>query len=317
MVAYVLASRRPVLPPPVVMVPNPFPGMDVTWTGWDGTVWQLNQPTSGVALLPGVRGFGTPPTTLFNRSSPALAGSRHAGHSVGERPVFWPVAVWKNTSSPDWVAHDRAFFRTLDPERPGVWEVRQSTGEARRLRLRFAGDGDPAFDVDPSRYGIQTYGLDFVANQPYWEGDPVFRRFQAETVVDFFSGPMVTIADGRSLASATVTNAGEVDSYATWTIIGPTTTATVGVGADTITAPFAVAAGKALQIDTNPDAQTALLGDWDPVARTLSNVTDRTGDLGATVFAPIPPGVDVSLNLTMTGTGAVEVEFLPLYKRAW
>jgi hypothetical protein len=314
---FVIASRLAVVVPPAPIVENPFPGMVLTWTGWDGSVWSLNAATSGVALLPGVRGLGNPPVNIYSKSSPAVAGSQHLGSSVDERKVFWPLAVWKNTSSAEWIAHDRAFFRTIDEEQQGVWSVQQPTGEVRTLKLRYVSRGDDTFDVDPSKYGIQTYGLDFIANQPYWEGAPVWRRFEADTPVDFFSGPIFTISSGKSLATATVSNTGEVDSYPVWTILGPTTSVTVGIGASTITVPFTIASGKAVVIDTNPTAQTALLGNWDDTTRTLSSITDKTDSLGTTTFAPIPPGTDQALALSMTGTGIVDVEISPLFKRAW
>ncbi|WP_269939008.1 hypothetical protein [Arthrobacter sp. HY1533] len=315
---FVLVSPLAAPVPPAPIVDNPWPGMVLTWTGWDGSVWQLNAATSGVALLPGVRGFGTPPTTIYSKSSPAVAGSQHLGSSVEERKVFWPLAVWRNTSSAEWIAHDRAFFRTMDTEQPGIWTVRQPNGEARNLRIRYVDDGNKDFDVDPSKYGIETYGLNFIANQPYWEGAPVRRRFVAASPAPFFSGPIVTISSGKSLATATVSNPGEVNAFPVWTILGPTTSATVGIGGMSIEVPFTIADGEAAVIDTHPTAQTCLLGDWDDTTRTLSGVVDRSGDLGAADFnMPIPPGLNLQLALSMTGTGAVDIEISPLFKRAW
>lgn len=314
---FLLVSPLSTPVPPAPIVENPFPGMVHTWTGWDDTVWLLNAATSGVALLPGVRGLGTPPVTMYNKTSPSVAGSQYLGSSVEERPVFWPTAIWNDTSSAEWIAFDRGFFRTLDQDKQGIWTVRQPNGEERILRLRYVDDGNNAFDIDPAKYGVQTYGLNFVANQPYWEGALIWRRFVAASPAPFFSGPIVTISSGKSMATATVTNPGDVDTFPVWSILGPTTSVTVGIGASTITAPFTIASGKALVIDTNPTAQTALLGNWDDTERKLSSIVDRTGDLGTALFAPIPPGTDQPLALSMTGTGTVDVEILPLYKRAW
>lgn len=129
--------------------------------------------------------------------------------------------------------------------------------------------------------------------------------------------PIVRINSGSTLDTATMSNPGDVSAYPVWTVVGPTTDVTVGVGGETINIPFPIPdATKAVQIDTDPvSGQVAWYGDWDEVTQTLSNKVDRTKELGAYAFVPIPSGADRELSLTMAGTGTVSAKLTELYRR--
>jgi hypothetical protein len=49
----------------------------------------------------------------------------------------------------------------------------------------------------------------------------------------------------------------------------------------------------------------------------FTNPVDRTADLGAVAFAPVPEGADRKLSVSLTGGGSVRASFVPLYERAW
>lgn len=306
MAAIVFAA--PFTPPPP---PKSWFGLGMTWTGSDGVVWDLTTGEGGVVMMPGVRGLTMPPVTHHKSVYASVPGSRWRGYSVQDREVFWPIQVFNDLGSEEWILRDRAFWKTLAPNKTGIWTVTQPTGEKRTLRLRLRDDGDPVFSHDPSLAGWSNYGLTFDAEQPFWEGEGgvVSKTFTPSSESNFFGtegGTPFRISRSSTVTTALMNNPGDVEAYPTWTIEGPCTAATVGVGGVNITIPFAIATGQRLVINTAPSSQQAIMAG-----------TDRTADLGTVNFAPIPPGVNVILSLSITGTGSITASITPRYFRAW
>lgn len=308
-----LAKVAAPAPPPVPF--NPFPGIQaMSWEGWDGTIFDVLNPGS-VFLTKGIRGLNAPDYTTYRQSSPGLHGSRYRGSRVQAREVFWPMFVYSDKNSQDWLEHDRALWRTLHPDKPGFWTVTATDGTSRRLALRFEGDGGHTSDHDPQQMGWELYGLTLVADQPFWEDtSPIVRSWSGSaTRKPFFGAGTSTggapfyISAGSTLSAAKMPNPGDEDGYIKWRITGPTTSVSVGVDGRMIDVPFGLAAGEKLIIDTAPDVQSAYME---------ATGVDRTRELGEADFAPVPPGV-APLSLSMFGTGLVEAELTPLHRRAW
>jgi len=315
---------------------SPWTRLRMTWTA-KGVTWPLTSPASGMFLMPGVRGMGAVSTERHSTASPAVAGSRHEGTSILDREVFWPIHIFSDKRLDDeagslaWMERDRAFWRGMDPDDTGVWEITLPDSTKRRLLLRFRDDGDHTFTTDPMRHGWQSYGLKFVAERPFWEGDPVVRSWKNGEYQPFFeqNGPhLFNIGSGAEISEATIDNLGDVESYARWFIDGETTEASVGVNGLVVEVPFDVPLGKCLVIDSDPDLIGATMYDIAPGAEGMKpservigvdmvNPVDRSADLGEADFAPIPPGASVPLSLSLAGTGAVEALLPSLYRRAW
>lgn len=320
---------------PFTPTPTPGPdwqGMLMTWTGWDGSVWTLSDRSAGALLLAGTRGLTLPPTRRIVDTSPAVAGSLHRGSVTEEREVFWPIKIFHGDGALAWVARDRAFRRTLDPDRPGVWAVTQPSGETRRLTCYFDNEGNHEFDTLPSLTGWARYAITLYAEQPYWVGEPIVNSFKApEPPAPFFepTGPqVVNIASAYSVENATIDNPGDVESYPRWFIDGETVTASVGIGSLLVDVPFTVPADKCLVIESDPVDIGATMYDIAPSAAgkkpsqrivgvDLINPVDRTADLGEADFGAIPPGQSVPLSLTVNGTGMVECYLPTLWRAAW
>lgn len=317
--------------PPTIPTPS-WGGMSMTWTGWDGSVWPISDSRSGVVLMAGARGLTLPPSRRVIESSPARAGSKHQGSITSEREVFWPLKVFHGDGSLAWVERDRAFRKTLDPDKPGVWSVTQPSGEIRRLTCYFDNEGSQAFETLPSLIGWARYGVTLVAEQPYWVGDPVVNSFIGPVdPLPFFepTGPqVVNIASSYSAANARMDNPGDVESYPRWYIDGDTTAVSAGVGDVVVNVPFAVVAGTCLVIESDPDLIGATLYDITvsgaskkPSERIfgvdLINPVDMTAELGEADFAPVPAGSQVPLSLEITGSGTVEVLLPTLWRAAW
>lgn len=286
--------------------PDLWPGMlAMTWTGTDGSVWDLLRGTGGVVLLPDTRGLTFPHIDHYRSTAPSVPGSRWLGMRPGDREVFWRLGVVTGISSNAWYELDSSWWRSLHPASEGTWSVTTVRG-TRTLRCRFVSDGDHSFPFDPGRFGWAEYGC-YLDGAALWEGAPVVSQWTPVTGRAFLPGPPFWVGSGRSLAAATIPNPGDVPAHLVWKLTGPITSATVGTADKTIAVPFEVPAGATLTIDTRSDRMTAITGAG----------VDRTHELGLASFAPIPPGANVPVTVTMTGTGTVEATIIPLFLRAW
>lgn len=282
-----------------------------TWTDYTGAVWDISGRSSGVYLRAGVRGMNMPPITRYTSKSPAVAGSRWRGSITEERDVFWPLHLFQRNGSQEWLDHDARFWDTLNPDRTGVWSVVQPNGTSRHLTLRFMDDGGQSFDTSPELFGWCSYGVNLIAEQPYWVGETISRTWgQVDNPTNFFGGsagygPPFYISSASTMANATIDNPGDVPAWPVWTIKAPFTSATVGVGGKSVQVPFAMSEGS-LRIDSNPAAQTAVdhLG------------VDRTAQLGQVKWGDVPVGVSTPVAVSMVGQGNITLELRPRYYRA-
>ena len=290
--------------------PVAWPGLAMQWIGWDGTAWDLATGVSGLGMMPGVRGLHMPPTKHYKDTYPTTAGSRWRGYQIEEREVFWPIQVYSDYGTQEWLNHDKAFWRTMSPAKTGTWLVTQPNGTTRSLTLRFQDDGQTTFDIDPSIVGWANYGITFTAEQPFWTEPEISRTFRPTGSSGFFSaagsGSVINITAGSALSGASLYNPGDEPAYPIWEIVGPTSQATITVDGRSINIPFAVPSGSKLVIDTNPEVLSAVLGG-----------VDRTQDLGSADFAQLPVGDVSTMSLNVVGSGYVSVRFTPRYYRAW
>lgn len=309
MSAIVLAGRIQQAAPPPPPGISPWRGLQQTWEGWDGSIWDLSDPDSGVFLIAGaLEGLGMPQLTNWTRSSPVVHGTQWDGFIVPGRKVFWTVAVYHDESSQEWQDRDAAFWKTMRPGTTGKWTVKGPNKSSRSLTLRFVSCPDQG-TTDPAMDGWAVYGIEMFPEQPLWEGTPVRQEFEASTQDDWFGatgyGPPWHISADNQISLARLSNPGDMPTYIHWYVQGPTDSVQVGVNGGVTVADFEVPDGEVLDIDTNPRNLGA----------TLDGV-DVTDQLGAFEYRPLPAGEDIDLSLDMTGTGKIIAEFTPLYLRA-
>jgi len=341
-----LAAPSAPPPPPTA---RPEPGhLSHTWIGWDGSRWDLtgDRVPSGVLLGQGIRGLGAGPGQHLTSTSPALAGARWRGAQETPREPFWPLSVYQGDRGQAWLDYDAAFWRTMDRRRPGTWVATQPNGTSRYLRMRFTDDGDHPVALPGDVWGRQAYGISFLAEQPFWEGEPVVVAPLGNPLQrNFFGGgdqslpgygPPFFIGSGASLSRARISNPGDQPAWPVWVVVGPVTSAVVGLDGRAVQVPLQVLPGRALVIDSAPDAQWALEGDvvldetgapqLDETGRvvvrnlgTPGHEGDRTRELGSRVeWAPVPARAEnVPLQTSIVGTGAVQPSLVPLHDRAW
>lgn len=331
-----LYAERPYVPPPP---PKPFLRTPMTWTGWDGSVWDLANPDGGI-VLERVRGLDAGDSDRFAQASPGVAGSRTTGYQDLERPAFWQLRVWSDVDSKGWQDRYRAIMRTLQRGRVGVWSVTGPDGKTRTLEMEFVSEDVSSLEeYDAPLFGWSQHLLNFTAaEQPFWQGVPVRRTFGSPDVQDFIppgGAPSFYISPGSSAASATLTNDGDVRAWPEWWLYAGTESAALGVDGKVVEVPFEVPAGKLLVVDARPTRRAALQIDappavdgngialtdeeveaWVDAAVEADTALDRTKELGAVAWAAIPDGGRVPLDLTLVGAGAVRVKITPLFHRA-
>ena len=225
---------------------------------------------------------------------------------------------------------DRAFWRSLDPDEVGTWAAVTPDGGRRTLGLRLTG-ADDDMQTDPIKRGWAKYGINLLADDPYWLGETVRKSWSQGDLRNFYiteadraqygypADAIHYLSSGGALGEATFTNDGDVPVYPVWTVLGATTAVSFGVGGADIIVPFAIPDGYAVQLDTDPvNGQVLWYGAWDPVAKSIINPVDRTPELNpASAFVAIPRGQDKPLSIAMTGTGTVIAEVRNRYRRAW
>lgn len=293
--------------PPNITVVRPWKGIRHTWTGWDGSVWDLSRPSGGVFLQPeGLEGLGMPDFINYTHSSPVVHGQQWDGWLTTGRKVYWNVGVYSDKGSNDWIALNRAFWKTFRPGKTGVWTVELPNGDTFSLTLRLAPGSGAAYDRDPVQHGWKAYGIELFPEQPFWEGKPIVQSWDSEDLIPFLGnediGPPFHVSPVATIGDAKVTNPGDVESYIQWTVTGETFTVTVGIGGENTVIPFAVPDGEKLLIDTDPRNLIA----------ELSGV-DVMNQLREFNYPALQPGEDIKLSLAMEGSGSVEARFTPYY----
>ena len=295
--------------PPAPAGFNRWQGVRLTWKGWDGSVWDLSDPDGGVFLVEdGIEGLYFPDILNYLDESAVVSGVSWQGWIATGRKVFWNLAIFHDGDSAGWVKLNRAFMRTLRPGTSGVWSVEiPATGEKFSLTLRLDSGNSHMFARDPVKSGWEVYGLALFPEQPFWEAAPVVRSWSVGDQQSFFGldgagGPPFVVSPASQLVAASLTNPGDVETFIEWTIVGPSSVASVGVnGAETVVA-FEVPDGSRLVLDTDPRNLTAELDGVD--------VMERIPEFA---YSPLPPGEDVALTLSMEGTGRIEARFTPLH----
>lgn len=312
MIIVQVTSPPPPPPPPPPPDPGPPPigvtqfTAGYTLIGTDGAYWDL--ASGPVYALAGTSGLGAPDADHWWRETAAFDGSSHLGLRVPQREVNLPLEV-KTDDPLLWADVDRALWRGLDPRGTCYLVSTTPEGTSRYLPMRYVNGGDPELEIDPYIDGASVYPLTFVAGDPYWRSATVSVLYVAINDAPLFPGPPFNINQANTVAHSTVTNPGDGPAWGSWTINGPYTAATVGVGGSLVTLNQPITVGQSRTID------------MDPRLRTITTETGADAWLDATeaTFAPIPPGDSVDLDLSVSGSAtgtSVELTFVPRHRRA-
>lgn len=307
-------TDRPYVPPPARAAPR---GLRVELIG-GGRTWGLSDLGSPVRLGSGSTIFSQIGAEHYEDVSAGIDGVTWLGYRHPKRTdTLWlSVRHWDKADA--WSEVDEALWRIMDPATPFTIKVYRPDGTWKTQRYRIIDDGGHATFTDPLLTGFERYRLTVQADWPYAQGEPIRREFEPGDEVPFFGAPgaayVFNISKGDTISVASISNPGDVDAFLHYAIHGSTTSVTVR-GTEI---PFPVASGKAVLLDTDPRAQTALeanvsAGEDGPVY-TLTGV-DLSGSLGQVNYTPLAPGTTVPVTMSMVGTGRVIVTLTPNYRR--
>jgi hypothetical protein len=292
---------------------------NITWTGIDGSVWDLTSGTKGVRLSRGYSGLHLPAFTQQVSKAARVPGQRYLGTVYEARSIPLPVTVYGGVGDA-WRSIDAAWWASLSPEIPGALAVTTTSAGTRSLSCRLGSAADPATDIHPGTRGVGTYALTLEADQPFWAGPDVVQNYAMPTTSQPYygvsgSGPPFYISPANTLTDATISNPGDRPAYTRWTVTGPGT-ATFAIAGHQTTLPT-LQAGQVVSIDTNPLNPNAV--------RDISGggSVNWWPQMGAHDFwVPVPAyasGVSIPMGMTggVVGQSSIQVSLTPLYSRAW
>lgn len=295
--------------------------------GWDGSVWDLrNGPVRMTS--DGVEGLASMDFEVFVQETAARHGQRMTGWRGKPRDFLLPILVGPFPDAESWYALTKRWWRLMRPDRYNTLEVTAPDGSVRYLDIRFVNDGGGGSKKDPSIALIESYGVRYVADNPWFYGKDFGRKFGAAVAdasgprVNFFGGKPVdpnvngvgtplVLGPSQSKASGDYTNPGDDDVWPTY-FFGQMNRFRALIGDGIVSAStLVVATGELLTVETNPLRQVALL---QRANGTVENVTRRLDGWG---FRPIPAEGTSTISLEVEGSGDYRVQLIPHFFRGW
>lgn len=301
-----------------------------TWHGVNGTKWDMSSGADGVTLEQGAEGFGFGAVELFVGESPGLHGGRLLGSRRKPRPLYIPLRLKGGEGSAAFLRTHQSLVESFSSTEFGRWTV-ETEVSSRYVDAVYSGVSNGELGLDPGLYGRQLYGVQMQSMSSDWIGTPVTGWWlPPEAPRSLWDTPngVFFVMQGRDTSSATITNPGTYASYPTWAIDGYSPAARVGVGGEYVDVPFPIPNGKCLVIDTDPRRLSATMYDVpaqyraSPISERkvgvhLLNPVSRTRELGVVDFAPVPPGKDIPLSLSVSGAGLAQISFNTLWQTAY
>lgn len=266
------------------------------WVGVDGSVWDLLSGAEGMTALDGLKGLKLPTFKDLSTVSARQEGQTHRGTRWDPRMVVFKYlvqdVVGDGVYQGDWRVLDRAVEASMSTE-DVAWLMIVSDSGYRTLKVRMAGGPTELTLSDPARIGSQTYSVDLVADQPWYEG---FQQVKAFTGL-------------AALASASIGNPGTREVWPIFTVAGPGTY-TLGCDPARLTTLPPLVTGQVAVYDTDPGNPTLVDGTGVSLWPQLTLPPRR---------APLPKGSARPLYLSYTGAGTpeVDVSFVPRFGGPW
>lgn len=277
--------------------------MAETWT-WivpgGGGNFTLTDFTIGMEILEGVTGRGLPPIRRTRVLAAGQPGSRLQDVEHDMRTLQLPILLRGADEFARQGLIDE-FAGLFDPIRGvGTLQIDNAIGVSRLLNAMYAGGLELVEDASNRFPGCQAAVLTFEADDPYWyDTEEQTQSFGSTgTATPWFLDPSksilpVSLSSSAILGTMTITVAGVVKTFPTWTIDGPGTD--LVVRNDTTGREFrwggTLGAGEQLIIDTRPPDKSVVSGAG----------VNLFGGLTAWDLWPLVPG-DNDLIITLAGT---------------
>lgn len=282
------------------------------WLGVDGSVWDLR--SGPVRLAPGAQGLGMIPLTAFTQDRGVRSGQRFVGWRVDPQTISLPLRVgWEGWRSTDWETFSRSWWKACRPHRQGTLRVTATDGSVRTVAARVTSDGPLQWDQDPADLQLEDVDLTFVADVPWWLGQPISAPYGTATPSPFYGGtgfgPPFYVSAANSMGQQSIANPGDVDAWPVWELVGPVSAFSIAAGTATLAGTPNLLAGERLVIDSGEDAKSATRYAVD------GTPTLWTPNLTSYGFASVPAGTSTTFAVSLTGSGTATATIVPRYFR--
>lgn len=245
--------------PPLIEVPTRRviepPGVyRALWYPPDGSdPLDLNPPDKQWWSLKANSGLGAVPVELVTTDNPA-GGVIVEWAREQERTILWPVRMRSATHLGLLEVWRRVQYLVTQTKRygPGRLRLQRPDGSEREILAYYSSglEGEP----EDGTWLQVTAVINLLCPDPYWRDTrTITAEFRDEADPDYLA-PYPSIASGRVLGAATLTNPGDRAVWPSWKIRGPMTslTATNDTRGETFTVTHILAAGEVLTISSRP-----------------------------------------------------------------
>lgn len=294
------------VPPPIRPVDPGRP--QAVWIAPDGTEWQLTSDNELHFTLNAVTGWGAAPVRIVADAHPR--GGTLVRHIQPQaRTITWPIRVRADTHV-ELVAGWRAIARAFTMTRrlgPGTLRVMRPDGDAREIRAYY----EAGFDGEPGQgHTYDTAVLSLYCEDPFWSAVAPVRTLYTNGAAVSYLDPYLTVSPSSVLGAATAVNAGDVEAWPAWTIVGPASQvqATNSTTNETFRLTATLLAGETATITTDPPTVRGPAG---------QNWTGHLDWPGAVLWA-LQPGlndVDFAVSGAEAGT-QIALSYTPRYETA-
>lgn len=215
-----------------------------------------------------------PPMRRVEEQVPLQAGARlrsvrHAGRDV-------MLMLWIDAASETALRTEiRELLFKLDATRgDGRLRVTAPGGDQRELTCRYvAGLEMPEVEGQWSGPELQLARAVFRATDPYWyDVSTVSATYTTGTPATFFPFFPLRLSASEVFADATLDNSGDVETWPTWTIVGPASSIVLRnlTTGKVLSLSTTLTAGESVSIDTRPGVKTVLRQDGTNLFSSLS-----------------------------------------------
>ncbi|MFJ3030943.1 phage distal tail protein [Rothia terrae] len=232
----------------------------VTFTR-NGQSLELGRSHEDIIHLHGTTGLGLPPVEIAKSARIGGDGSIKRGVRYGDREVFLPIAIFKNTEA-ELTKTRRDLMRLLDPRQGDVTITVEDppTGFKRSIKGTYTKGLEGDFG-DTFRRHWQTLGLYFECDDPWWLGEeqtielrinPGTKPFISETV------PFFPIVLTQSAAAGTfnITITGDDAVAPVWEFIGQGTDPTLTLADSSFSLNTTLKEGEKVTLDMKTGIMT-------------------------------------------------------------
>ena len=222
----------------------------ISLTGSNGDTITLDDDGDFV-LATGVSGFGIPSTEVRIEASAGNGGTWRFSKR-GVREIDLPIVVFGADRGAVETNLRRLARLLQDKNGPTKVTATYSDGSSVYIEAHYTGGAETQFGEDAG-FTYCRWVITLQAPQPFWESG----QTSSFSVTSGSTGrgllPQLTklkVSSSQALGVVNVVNAGDVETFPVWTVLGPVTDLTITNGSDTFKLVGTIPNGTTITIDT-------------------------------------------------------------------